>query len=59
LIPCAKALALATATRSLNQGTRNNLLAIRLRNSAPGRWDQPNPARRTRKNARPLLHPIY
>jgi Predicted membrane protein (DUF2243) len=24
-----------------------------------GRWDQPNPARRTKKNARLLLHPIY
>ena len=34
----------------LKQGTRNNPLAIRLRNSSPGRSDQPNPARRTKKN---------
>ena len=27
----------------------NNLLAIRLRNSSSERWNQPNPARRTRK----------
>ena len=33
----------------LNQGTRNNPLAIRLRNSSSGRSDQPNPARRTKK----------
>jgi len=43
----------------LNQATRNNPLAIRLRNSSSGRSDQPNPAPRTNKNARPLLHPIY
>jgi hypothetical protein len=50
LIPLAKALALATPTRSLNQSTRSNPLAIRLRNSSSGRSDQPNPARRTKKN---------
>jgi hypothetical protein len=43
----------------LNQGTRNNPLAIRLRNSSSGRWDQPIPARRTKKRARPLLDQIH
>ena len=57
--PCATALALATADPALNQGTRNNLLAIRLPNSSPGRWDQPSPARHTKKHPRPVLYQIY
>jgi hypothetical protein len=50
LIPCAKALALATATRSLNQGTRQDPLTIRVGNCVVRTVDRPNPARRIKKN---------
>ena len=43
----------------LNQGTRNNPLATRVETASFGRSDQPNPARRTKKHARPSLHRIY